>query len=70
MLAMFNSGNFGNFSILSWGSLQRMPCCKRVVNWLICGADKLYLSQLALKDGFPSGSEEPIGRAPGPISAN
>jgi hypothetical protein len=37
-------------------------------NCPIYGADKLCISQLALKDGFPSGSEESIGRAPGPSS--
>jgi hypothetical protein len=46
-----------------------MPFGKRVVNCLIYWADKLSISQLALEDGFPSGSEESFGRAPGPISA-
>ena len=46
-----------------------MPFRERVGNALIFWADKLSISQLALKDGFPSGSEESIGRAPGPISA-
>ena len=46
-----------------------MHFCERVGNTLISRADKLSISQLALKDGFPSGSEESLGRAPGPISA-
>jgi hypothetical protein len=58
-------GNLTEFSkVFGLANTLSQTCLKA----LVLAPAKLVLSQLALRDGFPSGSEETLGRAPGPTS--